>query len=140
MTADMIRASLLARATVTPRAGLREKRGQPIARSVPFRLPATRNNEVAPPPSLAAIAPPSTRPVALFAAGAGLLFAAAGILPRRRSERGGKVAPRLENFRVRRAGGDRGGDLCNARNAGQPSADRVLRMGGDRLIEGGPFD
>jgi hypothetical protein len=92
MTADMIRASLLARATVTPRAGLREKRGQPIARSAPFRLPATRNNEVAPPPSLAAIAPPRTRPVALFADGAGLLFAAAGILPRRRSERGGKVA------------------------------------------------
>lgn len=75
----------------------------------------------------------------MFGDGAELFLAAAGILPRRRSEPGGKVAPRLENTWDRNAGDNRrGGDFADPWNAGQQSADRVLCMnGGDLLVEGG---
>ena len=48
MTAHTIRASLLASATVTSLAGLRARRATIQSRKTPFRLPATRSNEVAP--------------------------------------------------------------------------------------------
>ncbi|MGH6814034.1 MAG: hypothetical protein ACREDM_17420 [Methylocella sp.] len=89
-------------------------------------------------------------------------LAAARVLPGCCSGPGGEAAPRLEHTRVWRAGGDRrGGDFSDpsrralslrrshasaaarnacllARNAGQQSADRALRMGArDPCVEFG---
>jgi hypothetical protein len=110
-----------------------EKRDQPIAQGAfPLANHAQQRGRAQheQPPEVA---------IALFGDGAELFLAAAGILPRRHSEPGGKVAARLENTWVRNADDDRrGGDFADPWNAGQQSADRTLRMdGGDLLIKDG---
>jgi hypothetical protein len=98
--AQRIRASLLASATVTSRAGFFASSLTIQSRKAPLRLPTTFSSEVA----------PNTSSFLMYRFpcldGPERLLAAARVLPRREAEPGGEIASRLEHARVRHAGCD----------------------------------